>query len=920
MLLSLVLATALSHADIHVLEEKTVDTISYADDGYPDVTARRHFRTTQEAAAYWRGLPQDMTPLARRTLENQNGLHLWDVRAEWSWEWEVKLAEWIRAEVDADYFVRHKVATDCADVAYALRWIFAREHGLPMRSRLGSGEWFTEASVRAKWEALPTAALWFEDRRFLAALDYVLNLTYTHTLRDDAYPVEITTDALLEGGFHLSLHGDSGHTQPIMHVARPGEVGIPLLILQSTVPRAVRKLMSNGYWMNQNEPKGAGGLLRFRWPAPNGEGLVPAESMPHFSEEQYDPAFRQEGEEFFLAVYRRIAPGFKLEELVRSMLESARTALVQRQQIVSDGFAACQVQDCAPGTPGFEAWSTPSRDARIGELLRDLQNLTWKLPAPLREEFEKTNAEPFLHEGGYGFSLRFVSWLWQRGLYDSDPRVSPDERWRARPSVLVAHLTGRVRDLWAEREAFLTDTSDCPATVCVEGSPAYSKRSSLVLDRKLLGLSSVARDYASLAPADAARDFARLGGQPLAPFGLDLRATLGRFLRLNSDPRHSAQVRRDGLNGAPLSSEGWGSAKSDQDFLVFFGAKQTVYDLRGPVPSIVAGEFADVDLRSGFGFLRDGRTLHRTRLADGRVTSAELEFEIKHVRGTLGGGAIVLGENRWAVLEADLVTVSSGPMLHAAWLDSDHVLIEDVGVAVVDRSGARKSVPLQSVSGLNLRATDLGWFVGDGTGVSLLRRADLTLRPLATEGSLVFSGSDGRSLFVQHPKGTARLELEADGAVKSRAELAGASNNYFAEAVLNYQDAGRKITCFARRGVECLAPGPGEDVIADVRDGYTVAKIGPEWIVRRGPSVVYRTKAFRVGLLPEGLAQVCEEVDWGDDAWQYACRVIDLQRPDRYSVLTGIAAIPFLRDDSWTLERGTSLITGMTTVWYDRLR
>lgn len=74
---------------------------------------------------------------------------IWPVTQQWNMEWESRYANWIESEVNSDYFIEHQFATDCADVALALRWIFARDNGLPAGNKLaGSGNLFTQSSVK----------------------------------------------------------------------------------------------------------------------------------------------------------------------------------------------------------------------------------------------------------------------------------------------------------------------------------------------------------------------------------------------------------------------------------------------------------------------------------------------------------------------------------------------------------------------------------------------------------------------------------------------------------------------------------------------------------------------------------------------------------------------------------------------------
>ena len=56
---------------------------------------------------------------------------LWEVKHDWDESWEIKYSNWIEGNLTADFFKRYNMKVDCGDVVYAMRWIFAREHGLP---------------------------------------------------------------------------------------------------------------------------------------------------------------------------------------------------------------------------------------------------------------------------------------------------------------------------------------------------------------------------------------------------------------------------------------------------------------------------------------------------------------------------------------------------------------------------------------------------------------------------------------------------------------------------------------------------------------------------------------------------------------------------------------------------------------------
>ncbi len=57
---------------------------------------------------------------------------VWKVEdRRWTAEEESNFARWVEENIAEDFFIRHKIPVDCADVPYAVRWIYARIAGLP---------------------------------------------------------------------------------------------------------------------------------------------------------------------------------------------------------------------------------------------------------------------------------------------------------------------------------------------------------------------------------------------------------------------------------------------------------------------------------------------------------------------------------------------------------------------------------------------------------------------------------------------------------------------------------------------------------------------------------------------------------------------------------------------------------------------
>jgi hypothetical protein len=58
----------------------------------------------------------------------------------WTLEREIEYEEWVDANMTEDFFIRHKIPVDCADVPYAARWIYARIAHLPAAATTKDGK------------------------------------------------------------------------------------------------------------------------------------------------------------------------------------------------------------------------------------------------------------------------------------------------------------------------------------------------------------------------------------------------------------------------------------------------------------------------------------------------------------------------------------------------------------------------------------------------------------------------------------------------------------------------------------------------------------------------------------------------------------------------------------------------------------
>lgn len=373
--------------------------------------------------------PYDFSP--RFVTEDKTKV-LWKATQLWSWEWEVRYSQWIAQEVDAKFFSRHGIATDCADVAIGLRWIFARMHGLPVGNTLAaSSRLFTHASFKKSWSGLKRGAQWYEDELFLAALDYIMDGAYTKTLLLDSYPVRIRADVFLPGVHHLQFHAQGGHTMLVKAVKARGVSNSPLLLLQSTLPRKVRDLAPTGYHIS-TQPQYDGGFLRIRHlVVANGTWvLAPASKHVDFSEEQFEEEFMSGHAGFSSAVKAHLLGRIDGAQEFMTSLKLLREALESRLKVVSDGYLACQRLDCRPGTEGYEEWSTPVRDSKLKDLTTLVvalarQNMSRGSVKNAWNEF--TRLQVRINDVRYPMSRILENILNDRLV--GDPSKTPEARW-----------------------------------------------------------------------------------------------------------------------------------------------------------------------------------------------------------------------------------------------------------------------------------------------------------------------------------------------------------------------------------------------------------------------------------------------------------------------------------------------------------
>jgi hypothetical protein len=293
----------------------------------------------------------------------------------------------------------------------------------------------TNRSVRSIWANLPTATNWYDDRRFRAALDYVMLNTYTHSINADSYPILISGDWLKEGAFHLELRTEDGHTRVFTHISHDDSAW-PLEDMWSNVPRKVRKLVIEPFTVYVQPPMGFGGILRHRWTRLTEDSayLVLAEQMPGYSLEQYLPTFfKHDTIDFSVEVAARLRESLDPLIGMQAVISNLETSVKERKTLVEDGFKVCSTQDCAPGTKNYEDWSSPSRDARLGQYFDQITGYLTTLHGDdldrAKSLLTREKKKKLLKFEKKKYRYDQIEAVWKAKRFSSDPRDPPAKRW-----------------------------------------------------------------------------------------------------------------------------------------------------------------------------------------------------------------------------------------------------------------------------------------------------------------------------------------------------------------------------------------------------------------------------------------------------------------------------------------------------------
>ena len=373
------------------------------------------------------------TPSFGQTL-TESSFQVWKVGdRRWTVEAEVQFGKWVEENIREDFFVRHKIPVDCADVPYAIRWIYSRIAHLPAAATTKDEKWIGHWST--EWKHLPTHSEWHKDRRFRAALLFAISETTTRTLPLDTYPIRIDPESVTPG---TPFFVTESHSGVIAHVSLDGSQAHPLQTWEATVPAKIQQMNQKSFLAPRPESTIYSGLVKFRWPVPvNGRWqYLPRKDHPFYSEEQYGSDFYQGHGDYVEAVAKRIDPKvYDPWEKMTKVMDTTARYLRQRVGIVLAGHQRCQKGACPEGSDLWEIHSTPGRDGMIILLMDHLRNLIESNHLDQDAVQEKMESITILisTDNGVTFYHLYQNCLW----LSSQPEDSIEARWGLRKCEMI---------------------------------------------------------------------------------------------------------------------------------------------------------------------------------------------------------------------------------------------------------------------------------------------------------------------------------------------------------------------------------------------------------------------------------------------------------------------------------------------------
>lgn len=293
---------------------------------------------------------------------NKEGKPLWVTKQDsWTEQDEIEYSQWFEKNASKSFNLKSNLLADCADTGLLFRWVYARDHQLPIANTMvGSGKLFGHFSGSAAWDKLPTDPDWKKDERFKQAMRYLFDNTYTGTVYSDLYPTQINANFVHPGSMYMIIRQNSGHTQSIYHLDKEMSA---IRTLWGNEPARESVYESWIIW----EPAVKNLFGAWRWPSlVQGQWkLIKGIDMPGYSTEQFTQRKLLGEKKFQEWVLKNLGMTTSADKLFEQEVQNLRDNLDFRLNITVRGTLICGYQHCDESGVDYDAYSTHSRDQRM---------------------------------------------------------------------------------------------------------------------------------------------------------------------------------------------------------------------------------------------------------------------------------------------------------------------------------------------------------------------------------------------------------------------------------------------------------------------------------------------------------------------------------------------------------------------------
>lgn len=377
---------------------------------------------------------------------------VWHANNEWDETFESEYQEWMTTHaVKADIFVSKEskyygISADCADAAYALRAIFARENSLPFAITNPSGSRDRNNAISNRTNAFDRIEN--TDKRFIEFINYIGESVGSENLsRLDTYPIALNSikpaslfTYKIKGRFGKSIR----HVYTIKDIQSNGNFDLiysTQAIKKSKLPMNYRKAKEL-----VDLPHDVWGFKRFIWPQHLGLSASRYPESYNYSTEQFDLASSMNSNEFFERVKSVLRTSEEsVSQIIQRSIENICQEASARITNVAQGVAYSeQINGRCMNYTEYDTYSTPARDKALKAsyelLIYNFTKYENQVEDPEIEQlaraivFNQENSTlnsycPLVVSSSYTFNLAQIWHKIKTGSMSSHPNDTLSARW-----------------------------------------------------------------------------------------------------------------------------------------------------------------------------------------------------------------------------------------------------------------------------------------------------------------------------------------------------------------------------------------------------------------------------------------------------------------------------------------------------------